>query len=406
MARPLRIGVAGLGRAFTLMLPTLTADPRVRLVAATDPRPEARNRFAEEFEARACETFEALCADREVDAIYIATPHQLHAEHTCLAAAAGKHVLVEKPMAVTLEEASHMIEAAVRAKVHLVVGHSHSFDAPVARARSLIASGRFGVLRMVTAAYFTDFLYRARRPEELDTAQGGGVVFSQAAHQVDIVRMLAGGLGTSVRAHAASWDRARPTEGAYSALMAFETGAFASLTYSGYGHFDGDELCGNVSEIGLAKDASQYGGARRALAALGDAKSEARAKSARNYGGDRYAPPREAPWHEHFGLVIASCERADLRPLPQGVMAYSDDSREMIEMAKPAVPRAGVIDELYAAVVENVPPSHDGAWGRATLEACLAILQSSREGREVRLQRQVQFQDRMNMGQAPMIEER
>ena len=385
----LRIGVAGLGRAFTLMLPTFVADPRVQLAGACDPRAEARARFASDFGARTFESLEALCADPDVDAVYVATPHQLHAGHVCVAAAHRKHVLVEKPLAVTLDEATRIVEAADRAGVHVVVGHSHSFDAPIALTRSLIASGRYGRLGMVTANYFTDFLYRPRRPEELDTAQGGGVVFSQGAHQVDIARLLAGGLARSVRAAAGRWDEGRPTEGAYSALMTFEGGPFASLTYSGYGHFDGDELCEWTSEIGRPKDPAQYGLARRALADLAGAAAEASAKSARNYGGERYAAAPAAKSHEHFGFIVASCEHADLRPLPDGVMVYGDGSREKITLAPPSVPRVEVIAELYAAAVDDVPPLHGARWGRATLEACLAILHSAREGREVALRMQV-----------------
>ena len=322
--RRLRLGIAGLGRAFTLMLPTLVAHPRVELVAAADPRAEARARFAREHDARVHADVDALCADGDVDAVYVATPHEHHAAHAIAAASRGKHVLVEKPMAVTLEETDAMIAAARNAGVHLVVGHSHSFDAPVLRAREIVAGGSLGRVRMITAMNFTDFLYRPRRAEELDTARGGGVVFSQAAHQVDIVRLLAGGVARSVRTLTGSWDAARPTEGAYAALLTFADGTFASLTYSGYGHFDSDELCGWVGETGFAKSPEQYGSARRALAQSAGAHSEAAAKNARNYGGDAYVAPVERPWHEHFGLVIASCERGDVRPTPQGVMVYSD----------------------------------------------------------------------------------
>ena len=90
--------------------------------------------------------------------------------------------------------------------MHLVVGHSHSFDAPVRRLRALIASGEFGAVRMINAINYTDYLYRPRRPEELDTAQGGGAVFNQAAHQVDMVRLIGGGQVTSVRALTGAWD--------------------------------------------------------------------------------------------------------------------------------------------------------------------------------------------------------
>ena len=110
--RKLRIGVAGLGRAFTVMLPTFAADPRVALVAAADPRAEARARFAADFSAQTYDTVEALCADPAVEIVYVATPHQHHAQHAILAAQCGKHVLVEKPMALTLEECAAMIAAA------------------------------------------------------------------------------------------------------------------------------------------------------------------------------------------------------------------------------------------------------------------------------------------------------
>jgi phthalate 4,5-cis-dihydrodiol dehydrogenase len=386
----LRLGIAGLGRAFTLMLPTLTAHPRLRLVAAADPRAEARDRFARDFRARAYDSVEALCADPCVDAVYVATPHQHHAEHVIAAASRGKHVLVEKPMALSMDEASAMIEAADRAGVHLVVGHSHSFDAPIRRAREIITGGSLGRVRMITAMNFTDFLYRPRRPEELDTSRGGGVLFSQAAHQVDIVRLLGGGKAKSVRTATGAWDAARPTEGAYASLLTFEDGSYASLTYSGYGHFDADEFCDWVSEIGRPKDPGAYGAMRSALARVPGAQAESAAKNARNYGGAGYAQQgAEAPWHEHFGLVVASCERGDVRPTPKGVMVYGDETRDFQPLDKPAVPRAEVIDELCDAVFEARAPLHDGRWGRASLEVCLAMLRSAREQREVALEHQV-----------------
>jgi len=383
--RKLRIGVAGLGRAFTVMLPTFAADPRVTLVAAADPRQEARARFAADFSAKACETVDELCADPAVEVVYVATPHQHHAQHAIAAARHGKHVLVEKPMALTLEDCAAMIGAARASNVHLIVGHSHSFDAPILRTRELIASGAFGAVRMIHALNYTDFLRRPRRPEELDTAQGGGVVFNQAAHQVDIVRLLGGGLLRGVRAATGAWEAARPTEGAYAALLLFEAGAFASLTYGGYGHFDSDEFQGWVGEMGQAKN--PY---RRKPQDFASAHDEATFKSARSYGGAAYLPPAtENLSHQHFGTVIVSCQRAELRPTPGGVMIYQDGAVRLDALPPPSVPRAEVIDELYAAAVDGKPPRHDGPWAMATLEVCLAILRSSREGRDVLLEHQV-----------------
>jgi len=390
--RKLNLGVAGLGRAFTLMLPTFLADPRIRLVAAADPRPEARRQFADDFGAKDHQTIEALAADPDVEVVYLATPHQFHAAHTKLLANGGKHVLVEKPMAISLEECRSMIDAARAAKVHLIVGHSHSFDLPVLRARDLIAGGSYGDVRMIQALNYTDFMYRPRRPEELVTAQGGGVIFSQGAHQIDVVRLLGGGKVASVRAATGSWDPARPSEGAYSALLFFENGATASITYSGYAHFDSDEFCGWIAESGQAKDRNVYGAARKALGSVGSAADEASLKAARNYGGDAYAPAAQVQdrWHQHFGVLLVSCDRADIRPLSNGVMIYGDTERKFEALPKPAVPRTEVIDELYDAVVNDRPPLHSGAWAMATLEVCLAILESASERRDVALSHQIE----------------
>ena len=147
----------------------------------------------------------------------------------------------------------------------MIVGHSHSFDRPILRTREIVRSGAVGAVKMISAQNYTDYLYRPRRPEELATESGGGAIFSQAAHQVDIVRLLGGGHVASVRALTGAWDAARPTEGAYAALLSFEGGAFASLTYSGYAHFDSDEFCGNLGEMGAPIDPHRYGAARRNL---------------------------------------------------------------------------------------------------------------------------------------------
>jgi len=387
----LRIGVVGLGRAFTLMLPTFRADARVRLVAGSDPRPEAGQALAAEFGARIHADIESLCADPNIDLVYIATPHQHHAEHVRIAARHGKHVLVEKPMAITQGECDAMIQSATAAGVHLIVGHSHSFDLPYLRARAIIESGQLGAVRMINAQYYTDFLYRPRRPEELDTAQGGGVIFSQAAHQIDVVRLLAGGKAVSVRAHTGAWDAARPTEGAFAALIGFAGGAFASVVYSGYGHFDGDEMCGWIGESGLAKDPAGYLSGRTKLAGVQDAAAEATLKAARNFGGSAYLPPtgKGPRQHQHFGHVLICCDCGDIKPAPGSITVYGDAGRTVEDLPVSAVPRVEVIDEAYAAVINGVPPLHDGAWSLATLEVCLAILESAQSGREVLLHHQV-----------------
>src|SRR5204863_3241388 len=100
-----------------------------------------------------------------------------------------------------------------------------------------------------------------------------------------------------------------PTEGAYAALLTFESGAFASILYSGYAHFDSDEFCGGISELGTLKYASHYGSARRNLKRAANARDEVALKDARNYGGSDYPKQKATPrlatadgglrWHQH-----------------------------------------------------------------------------------------------------------
>ena len=176
----------------------------------------------------------------------------------------------------------------------------------------------------------------------------------------------------------------RPGNGVpYSALLGFEGGTFCSATYSGYGHYDSDVLMDGISEAGLPKNPDDYGAARRRLragASTADAAMEAAMKAARNYGGAHYLPPVATPpglAHQHFGHIVVSCEKADLRPTPTGIAVYGDERQQFEALAPPTIARVEVIDELFAALVEGQTPLHSGEWARATTEACLAILESA-----------------------------
>jgi phthalate 4,5-cis-dihydrodiol dehydrogenase len=91
--------------------------------------------------------------------------------------------------------------------------------------------------------------------------------------------------------------------------------------------------------------------------------------------------------------LIASCERADLRPLPDKVMIYGDEAVHEEALPPPEIPRREVMDELYAAVVEGRAPAHSGAWGLASLEVCHGLLRSAAERREIPMTLQVPYND-------------
>jgi phthalate 4,5-cis-dihydrodiol dehydrogenase len=255
--------------------------------------------------------------------------------------------------------------------------------------RDLALRGGLGRIGMIQSFNYTNFLYRPRRPEELDTARGGGILFNQVPHQIDTARYLAGGLATSVRAQAAVLDPARPTEGNCTALMQFEGGAAATLVYSGYDHFDSDELHFGIAERGTPKKIDS-GAARRALASATD---EARARTESfAYGSPSGGVPPHQP---HFGITVVSCVNGSMRASRDGVLVYDRDGMREVHIPHGSgMPgRREVLNEMRAAVRSGLKPVHDGRWGKATVEVALAIQRSSREGREVALEHQVAVPD-------------
>src|SRR5450432_3065543 len=101
---PIGLGIVGLGMAGAAMVRAVARHPGFRLAAAADPHAAPRAAFGWDFKANTYADIRALCADPAVAAAYIATPHQFHAAHACLAATAGKHIILEKPMALTLAD--------------------------------------------------------------------------------------------------------------------------------------------------------------------------------------------------------------------------------------------------------------------------------------------------------------
>ncbi|GAB7389131.1 Gfo/Idh/MocA family oxidoreductase [Bacillaceae bacterium] len=393
-APTLRVGIAGLGIAGSSFIPALLKHPHVRLTAAATRNKERREKFARDFQAEAFESIEDLCRSKNVDAIYIATPTELHTEHVLLAAEYKKHIVVEKPLAVTLEDADKMIEAAERNGVRMIVGHSHSFEPPIRKIREIVQRGELGRVRMIHNWYYNDWLYRPRRPEELDTRLGGGVTFRQGSHQFDIIRLIGGGLVRSVRATTGVWDGTRPTEGSHVAFLDFADGTVATAVYNGYDHFHTTELTFGIGEGGPLPPTDVYAKARKTIKHSGGSEAEAALKEAAGFGGERaknYAA--EEPHHPFFGLTIVSCERGDIRQSPNGLLVYGEEEKYEIAIPKSETGRDAVIAELYDAVVHDRTVIHDGRWAKANLEVCLAVLESSKQRKEIYLSHQVPVAD-------------
>jgi phthalate 4,5-cis-dihydrodiol dehydrogenase len=379
--KPLRVGLAGLGAVSGQVLRAFPGDGVV-LAAAADLRPEARADFAQRYDRPAFDSIEALCRSPEIDAVWIATPNDLHAAHSIIAAEHGKHVLCEKPVAITLDECDRMIATAERAGVQLLAAHSKIFDTPVQAMRRIIAEGRLGKVVQINSLMFNDWLQRPRVPAEVDTARGGGVVFRQAPHLIDILRYLGGGMVQAVRAVAGKWDPHFDTEGNFGAMLFFDSGAVATVGFGGYGYFDVTELTWGISVYGDQKDP---GAAKRARRTGATTQEDKMANPAFAASPEK---PKRAKRMPFFGLTVVSCERGMIRQSPDGLYIY--DENGCSEIAVPPNPeRAAELTELRDALHEGRNVFPDGRWGAATLELCLAILESARSGKEIALSRQV-----------------
>jgi phthalate 4,5-cis-dihydrodiol dehydrogenase len=272
--------------------------------------------------------------------------------------------------------------------VQLVVGTSRSHDPVIKTMRSIIDSGEVGRVSMLNCFNYTDFLYRPRRPEELDTKLGGGIIYNQLPHQIDSIKTITGQRIVAVRAMTDKLDPNRPTEGNCAAMLTLEAGACAVVVYSGYDHFDSDEMHYWLAEGGRDKKPN-HGGARKVLHELKGSEAELR-RSRYGFGGpisksmESGNADRKQP---HFGVMVVTCERADLRASPDGVYIYGNDGvREVPALVgRGAYSQGDTIDELHDAITGKVPAMRNARWGKDTVEVCLAILESSRTGQQIDL---------------------
>ncbi len=379
-----RIGIIGVGAAGRAFLPAIKSHTGFMLVAIAEPVAETREAVAAEMDCAGYADLPAMLQGSDLDVVYIATPTELHPEHARIAFAAGKHVLTEKPMAVDLPQAEVMVAAAAKAGIVLLVGHAHGYDLPIQRMREIVASGQLGRVRMIHTWNYTDWIYRPRRPDEFDLGKGGGVTFRQGSHQFDIIRLIGGGLVRSVRAMTYDWDPQRSGIGAHTVFMQFADGTAATAVYNGYGYFSAMELCADVTEWGFIETVEQRTPVIRPSAGR-SAADELLAKRQRAKG----AIPASATFHPTFGLTVVSCERGDIRQSPRGLYVYSVDGRSEIVLPTDKSPRSLVLDELHDAITGARAPVHDGRWGLANLELCVAALDSSKTGREIELMHQV-----------------
>ncbi|MDE2859153.1 MAG: Gfo/Idh/MocA family oxidoreductase [Chloroflexota bacterium] len=174
--------------------------------------------------------YRAVLADEAIDAVYIALPHHLHEEAAVASARAGKHILLEKPMANSLEEADRILEAQKQSGVKLMLGFTHRFHAELETAKRLIDAGELGQVTlaldiMTTGGQIPGWFWQKEQA-------GGGVLHVNGAHSFDRLRWLVGSEVVEVFAYAETYDARKTVEDSTVVAIRFENGAMGSTIHN------------------------------------------------------------------------------------------------------------------------------------------------------------------------------
>lgn len=238
-----RLGVVGLGVVSGTHIKAAKSLDSCELVCVCDADAERVRRASEEHGVPGYTSLDEMLAKERPDGVTVCTPHRSHPAVASAAFAAGCHVLTEKPMAVTVEDAERMIAEAEEAKRVLAVVLQHRWEPVNARARELVASGALGEVRrvlMVNAMFRPDAYYRSDAWRGTWKGEGGGVLVNQAAHALDLLIWIAGMMPDRVTGQVETALHEIEVEDRASALLHFANGA------TGYVHCSTCEAPGSL----------------------------------------------------------------------------------------------------------------------------------------------------------------
>jgi phthalate 4,5-cis-dihydrodiol dehydrogenase len=199
----LGVGIIGAGHFGEKHAEAIAELDNVRLVASSRTNETALNEFVRKYGGRAYTDYRNLLADNAVDTVMIATPHHLHTDIALLAAKAGKHILLEKPMAPTLDECDQIIQDANEFGVKLMVGHTNRFLPAYQKAKEIIDSGELGEIVFGNSIMCKFWMESNRRDWHLDRDTAGGMWLTVGIHCLDRLTWL---IDSSIQSVCAQFD--------------------------------------------------------------------------------------------------------------------------------------------------------------------------------------------------------
>lgn len=226
----LGFGVIGCGRIAPKHAESIISIPGAKLAAVCDIIPERAEKFAGLYNAVPYKNYQELLQRPDIDIVTIATPSGNHAEIGIEAARAGKHVMVEKPMAMTLEQADELIRTCRKHSVKLGVIHQNRYNKAVKLLRAAMDSGRFGKLThgQATIRWNRNDEYYAQAPWRGTKLQDGGVLMNQSIHNIDLLQWMMGPV-ESVFGYTSTALRPIEMEDVAGAVLRFKNGAIGLI---------------------------------------------------------------------------------------------------------------------------------------------------------------------------------
>ncbi|MFN9089513.1 MAG: Gfo/Idh/MocA family protein [Gemmatimonadaceae bacterium] len=338
--RPIRLALVGCGRISRNHFDVIARNPDLQLVSVCDLVRERAEQAGTEFGVPAYTSLEQMLAEVPSDAVVVATPSGLQPQHGRVAARAGRQVISEKPMAISLAAADALVQACDDHRVHLFVVKQNRLNPPIVLLKRAIDRGRFGRI------YMANCTVRWTRPQEYyDQAPwrgtwefDGGAFMNQASHYVDLIQWLVGPV-ESVMAKTATLARRIEAEDSGVAVLKFRSGAIGTI------------------EVTMLTFPRNLEGSITILGEKGSVK----------IGGT--AVNKVEHWQ----------------------FADYDDDDKLVEQAATSPPSVygfgheGYYRNVVAVLRGDARPDTDGRAGRKSLELILGIYESAKTGRDVPL---------------------
>jgi len=341
-----KYGVIGCGAiAQRRHIPECVANPDSKLVALSDPMAERVKELAKKYGATAYTDHKKMLQDADIDAVVVAGPNALHAQQSMDALNADRHVLCEKPMATTREDAKAMIQAAEKNKKYLMIGLNQRLMPPHVKAKEILKSGRLGNV----LSFRTAFKHPGPEGWSVDAGKSWffkkgqaimGVTGDLGVHKADLLRWLLGQEFAEVGGFLATLDKRDPQ----GHLIDLDDNAYLTLKTDG----------GVIGSMML---------------------------SWTNYGAEE-------------NYTVLYCQKGVLSlgtdPTYGVTVAYANGDRELHKVGEIATNvkqvASGIIDSFTKSIQTNTPPEIDGMEGYRALDVILTAMDAAKQGRTLKIE--------------------